>query len=194
MSGELDGVEIDPTPFDSWLDDRLLGKPDATWLAPHGAAASATFCRKFGEGMAGGTASDDPIQKRRWAVAKAFTVVGEGLDEVRTYLLDLARGADTVADPVKTAHGGTIFALESHLRDDPGFDIFRDVLRDAVLHIWPVAPQLRFWGCPRGNAGCTPCPQRRLSYSGPATKAMVIKYAGEARQIMRARQVREKRQ
>ncbi len=33
-----------------------------------------------------------------------------------------------------------------------------------------------------------------MSYSGHATKAMVIKYAGEARQIMRARQAREKRQ
>ncbi len=31
------------------------------------------------------------------------------------------------------------------------------------------------------------------SYSGHATKAMIIKYAGEARQIMRARQAREKR-
>ena len=33
-----------------------------------------------------------------------------------------------------------------------------------------------------------------MSYSGHATKAMVRKYAGEARQIMRARQAREKRQ
>nr|WP_241427592.1 tyrosine-type recombinase/integrase [Fertoeibacter niger] len=33
-----------------------------------------------------------------------------------------------------------------------------------------------------------------MSYSGHATKAMVLKYAGEARQIMRARQAREKRQ
>ena len=32
-----------------------------------------------------------------------------------------------------------------------------------------------------------------MSYSGHATKKMVIKYAGEARQIMRARQAREKR-
>lgn len=32
------------------------------------------------------------------------------------------------------------------------------------------------------------------AYSGHATKKMVIKYAGEARQIMRARQAREKRQ
>ncbi|MFA5539005.1 MAG: tyrosine-type recombinase/integrase [Gemmobacter sp.] len=32
-----------------------------------------------------------------------------------------------------------------------------------------------------------------MSYSGHATKAMVRKYAGEARQIMRARQAREKR-
>lgn len=33
-----------------------------------------------------------------------------------------------------------------------------------------------------------------MSYSGHATKAMVRKYAGEARQIMRARQARDKRQ
>jgi integrase len=32
------------------------------------------------------------------------------------------------------------------------------------------------------------------AYSGHASKAMIIKYAGEARQIMRARQAREKRQ
>ena len=33
-----------------------------------------------------------------------------------------------------------------------------------------------------------------MSYSGHATKAMIRKYAGEARQIMRARQARDKRQ
>ena len=32
-----------------------------------------------------------------------------------------------------------------------------------------------------------------MSYSGHTSKAMVIKYAGEARQIMRARQAAEKR-
>lgn len=32
-----------------------------------------------------------------------------------------------------------------------------------------------------------------MSYSGHSTKAMVRKYAGEARQIMRARQARAKR-
>ncbi|WP_233589085.1 site-specific integrase [Falsigemmobacter faecalis] len=32
------------------------------------------------------------------------------------------------------------------------------------------------------------------AYSGHATKAMIMKYAGEARQEMRARQAREKRQ
>lgn len=41
-------------------------------------------------------------------------------------------------------------------------------------------------------AGCTD--DEIMSYSGHATKEMVRKYAGEARQIMRARQAREKRQ
>lgn len=42
------------------------------------------------------------------------------------------------------------------------------------------------------EAGCDD--DQIMSYSGHATKAMVIKYAGEARQIMRASQAREKRQ
>lgn len=40
-------------------------------------------------------------------------------------------------------------------------------------------------------AGCTD--DEITAYSGHASKVMVIKYAGEARQIVRARQAREKR-
>jgi len=39
--------------------------------------------------------------------------------------------------------------------------------------------------------GCTD--DEIAAYSGHATKAMIEKYAGEARQVMRARQAREKR-
>lgn len=48
MSGEVDGDSVIPSNFDQWLDDRLSGAPDPTWLAPHGAAAIASFCRMFG--------------------------------------------------------------------------------------------------------------------------------------------------
>ncbi len=59
MSGEIDGVSAEPSDFGLWLDGRLSGRLDRTWLAPHGMSATAAFCRMFGTGLI--PAKDTPI-------------------------------------------------------------------------------------------------------------------------------------
>lgn len=50
MAEEMVGAPIQPSPFDVWLDDRLEGKADPTWMASHSTSASAAFCRMIGQG------------------------------------------------------------------------------------------------------------------------------------------------
>ena len=139
MSGDLDGDRLIPSDFDRWLDDRLSGRNDPTWLAPHGTAASAAFCRRFGQGLVPGADVGNPIRRRHEAAAAGFAVTSRAPDTIMNSLVAASPGASTVSDPVRQAHGQFFFALESHLQTDRSFDIFRNVLREAVLDIWPVA-------------------------------------------------------
>lgn len=46
--GRLDQPLIEPTPYDRWLDDRLSGRGDQTWLAGQSVFAAMTFCGLLG--------------------------------------------------------------------------------------------------------------------------------------------------
>lgn len=139
MAGDMDGAKVEPSPFDIWLDDRLSGQSDPTWLAPHSTGASAMFCRMFGKGMLAGAQAEDPIHQRHNAAAAGFTVVREGPEAIKSNLINLAACGETGSDPVRQAHRRMFEALDTHLLDDPSFDVFRTVLRDTVLNIWPIA-------------------------------------------------------
>ncbi|WP_225972908.1 TniQ family protein [Paracoccus jeotgali] len=139
MAGDMDGDSVELSRFDDWLDDRLSSTTDPTWLAAQATAASASFCRLFGQGLLPHAGSDASIRHRHEAAAAGFSIVEHGPEAIVAHLVASSTGAATVSDPVRQAHGKLIFALESHLLDEPSFDVFRDILREAVLEIWPVA-------------------------------------------------------
>lgn len=139
MSGKLDGGDVAPSDFDRWLDDRLSGAGDPSWLAAYGTAATASFCRMFGQGLISSAGKEDPIKGRQQAAAAGFAAIKVGPDRLKADLIASSARASSAADPVREAHRRLFYALETHLKDEPSFDVFRDILRDAVLDIWPVA-------------------------------------------------------
>lgn len=86
-----------------------------------------------------GAGAENSIRWRHAATAAGFAILEHGPDAIKTSLVASSVGASTVADPVRQAHGKLFYALDSHLQDDPSFDIFRCILREAVLDIWAVA-------------------------------------------------------
>ncbi|MDF3606666.1 TniQ family protein [Paracoccus sp. DMF-8] len=136
MSGQLDGAGVEPSSFDLWLDDRLSRRPDQTWLAPHSTSATAAFCRMFGAGLI--PEKENPIAHQHAACAAGYDVVKQGPDAIKARLTKMSFEGDGVADGVRQVYHRMLTSLGSHLRDEPAFDVFREILRDAVLDLWPL--------------------------------------------------------
>lgn len=139
IAGEMDGAPVQPSPFDIWLNDRLEGKADPTWMASHSTSASAAFCRMLGQGLMNPGPDDDQIRWLHEAAAAGFAVIKDGPDAIKSFVVSLSTQSAAVADPIQQVLGQTIYALETHLLEDTSFDIFRSILRDAVLEIWAIA-------------------------------------------------------
>lgn len=140
LLGQLDGSLFEPSAFDLWLDDRLTGKPDHTWLAPHSTSACAAFCRMFGHGILRDVNEDtDPMSHQHLACAAGFDVVTNGADAIKAMLAKLSFESDGIADGVRQTYRRMFTALDRRLRNEPAFDVFRDIVRDAVLDLWPLA-------------------------------------------------------
>lgn len=136
MSGEVDGVSVEPTDFDLWLDDRLAGRPDRTWLAPHGTSATAAFCRMFGAGLIPADAT--PIVRQHTACAAGFDIVRRGPDAIKGTLIQFSFQRTGVADGIRQVYQRMFTTLDPHLHEEPAFDVFRDILREALLDLWPL--------------------------------------------------------
>lgn len=137
MSGQIDGAHVEPSSFDLWLDDRLSGRPDQTWLSPHSTSAAAAFCRMFGAGLI--PAEADPIAHQHAACAAGFDIVRPGPDAIKAKLIQLSFEGDGVGDGVRQVYHRMFTTLGRHLNEEPAFDVFRDILREAVLDLWPLA-------------------------------------------------------
>lgn len=137
MSGQIDGAHVEPSSFDLWLDDRLSGRPDQTWLAPHSTSAAAAFCRMFGAGLI--PAEADPIAHQHAACAAGFDIVRHGPDAIKAKLIQLSFEGDGVGDGVRQVYHRMFTTLGRHLNEEPAFNVFRDILREAVLDLWPLA-------------------------------------------------------
>lgn len=137
MSSQLDGADIEPSGFDLWLDDRLSRRPDQTWLAPHSTSAAAAFCRMFGAGLI--PAEADRIAHQHAACAAGFDIVRHGPDAIKAKLIQLSFEGDGVGDGVRQVYHRMFTTLGRTLNEEPAFDVFRDILREAVLGLWPLA-------------------------------------------------------
>lgn len=137
ISGQIDGAHVEPSSFDLWLDDRLSGRPDQTWLAPHSTSAAAAFCRMFGAGLIPEEAN--PIAHQHVACAVGFDTVRHGPDAIKAKLIQLSIQGDGVGDGIRQVYHRMFMTLGRHLNEEAAFDVFRDILRGAVLDLWPLA-------------------------------------------------------
>ncbi len=133
--GQLDQPPVTPTPYDYWLDGRLSGQPDPTWLASQPLFAAMRFCKLLGTELRRMQAlpADD-----RAAKALGFDFASKGPQAIRE-AFDQISGVDGHPDTNRGAFGALFDKLEYVYRDDPGFDAFRAILREHVVRIWPVA-------------------------------------------------------
>ncbi|WP_128254951.1 TniQ family protein [Falsirhodobacter deserti] len=149
LDGTLDGPMVDVSDFDLWLDARLDGHPDPSWLAPIGTSAVARFCSAYGEGLTRTEPSpSDAIRRRHQACAAGFEIVRHGPEMIADRLKTLPFDGDGWGDTIKKRFGRFLFALDTHMRADPEMDIFRDILREAVLDVWPVEAGELVFGVP----------------------------------------------
>lgn len=141
IGGKLAGAAVAPSAFDRWLDRRLETMTDDTWLGRHPLHVVTTICELVGhliadEGGAVGREGDAIDLHRAFAAGFDCMIGGQGALED---LLDrrLANRAPTdgpqkVLRPLHKKLGQTFLY-------DPGFDVFRDLIRERVLDRWPIA-------------------------------------------------------
>jgi hypothetical protein len=141
MNDDFDQPTVVPSPYDHWLDGRLATGQDETWLAQHSLFAATTFCRLLGKELLrlDPPSSLDAITQRRSAQARGFDVARQGEVAIRDALDALAAFADGAQDGPKKAFGGLYSNLSKDYLDEEAFALFRGLLRDCILDIWPVA-------------------------------------------------------
>ena len=141
LDGSLRQPELAPSAYDVWLDHRLETGEDPTWLARHTLYAATVFCRLLG----GELLRPREIGYRqaevdlRAAQAAGFEHARQGEAVIRQALEELAVTASRVLVEAPTAFGWLFVKLSHDYRDLPEFDIFRDILREVILSVWPVA-------------------------------------------------------
>ena len=141
MNSDFDQQYVKPSPHDHWIDERLATGQDKTWLAQHSLYAATTLCRLLGTEL---LRLDPPtlldaIAQRRSAQAIGFDVARQGEVAIRDALDALAAFANGAHDGPKKAFGGLYSSLNKDYLDEEAFAPFRDLLKDCILDVWPVA-------------------------------------------------------
>jgi len=142
LDGSLRHSDLAPSAYDIWLDHRLETGEDQTWLSRHTLYAATAFCRLLG----GELLRPRDIGYRqaevdlRAAQAEGFKHARQGEAAIRQTLEDLAVTASRALLEAPTAFGWLFAKLSHDYRVLPEFDIFRDILREVILSIWPVGP------------------------------------------------------
>lgn len=143
LAGDLDAPGRDPTDFDEWLDARLAGGPDESWLGQQSLHAAATFCRLLGYSLLRHEAfapSNVDMEEEAWALCEmGFQVAQGGEQAVRDALRGLQELPGGPHDGPKKIFPRLYDRLAHDYRDDPRFAAFRKVLRDHMLETWPLA-------------------------------------------------------
>jgi len=142
LAGGFDAEPVAPSPYDLWLDARLEDGRDPTWLAGQSLFAATTVCRLLGAELLRfcGDPDGDPAAQLRAAQAAGFAVAQGGPEAIAAALDRLAARAEGANDGPKKAFGRLFQALSDAYREEPAFAPFRDLLRDRILAVWPVAP------------------------------------------------------
>jgi len=148
LAGLLEAPRETPTPYDLWLDGRLIDGRDETWLSRHSLYGAATFCRLLGTELMRLTPVDglDESRCRRAAQAAGFAVARQGEVAIRHALDALATTATGHNDEPRKAFGNLYVTLSSDYVDEADFAVFRCILRACILDIWPIDPGVMLLG------------------------------------------------
>lgn len=137
-AGLLDQPTVAPSAYDLWLDRRLSGAVDESWLGAHSLYAVTTFCGLLGQAVLKGVPSADAGAAGRFH-AKGFDAASESPTALRTALDRIAaRTIGHLDEPLK-AFGYLYSRMSETYVKDKAFDPFRHLLRDCIIDHWPVA-------------------------------------------------------
>ena len=138
LSGALDQRSQAPSPYDIWLDQRLADGSDTTWFRDHPVFAVTTLCRLLGQALLkDNTPEDDSASSGIHAAG--FNVAVRGEAAIRDTLDQIAAMATGAWDEPQKAFGPLYISLNRNYLKEPGFDVFREILRDCILENWPLA-------------------------------------------------------
>lgn len=140
QAGTLERPVCDPTEHDLWLDRRIQDGEDSTWLANHGLYPASAFCRLLGMELL--RLRPDPVQEEihrlRAAQQAGFAVARQGEAAISAALMALVEASDGKREEPKAVFGHLHTKLRTDYAHDPAFDLFRHLLRECILSVWPV--------------------------------------------------------
>ncbi len=134
-AGKYDLPDVEPTPYDIWLDGRLQDGRDKTWFSGRPLFAATTFCRLLGQAILHNKSAEAGVPPGAHHAA-GFEIAKQGEHAVRETLARIARACD--AEP-KKAYGSLFVSLNRTYLEEEGFASYRRLLRDVILEHWPVA-------------------------------------------------------
>jgi hypothetical protein len=141
LDGTFDRSRTKPSAYDLWLDHRMETGGDETWFADKSLYAATTFCQLLGTELLrlGSEKTRDQYEQHRLAQSLGFDVASRGAEEVRDALNSLAAIASGQNDEPKKAFGALFPKLNLEYVALDAFAPFREVLRDCIVDIWPIA-------------------------------------------------------
>ena len=141
QNGKFDVTRERPSQYDLWLDQRIETGQDRTWLADKSIYAASIFCRLLGAELLRleGLSSESDVANLRSAQAKGFAVAKQSEIAIINALETLGSHAKGLGDEPKTAFGRLYSDLNKLYLEKQEFAPFRQILRDCILSIWPIA-------------------------------------------------------
>ncbi|KAE9625091.1 TniQ family protein [Parasedimentitalea maritima] len=143
LSREYDVPHRKVTPFDYWLDNRLVYGPTDNWLDGFSLHAAATFCHLLGHSlMRHITSAPSRVEKEdRWMQYElGYAVASKGEAAVRYALRELQELPGGPSDGPKKIFPLLYDRLARDYADKPDYREFRSILREHMLETWPLGP------------------------------------------------------
>ncbi len=139
--GKLEQSREAPSPYDVWLDTRLETGADDTWLADQSIYAATTFCRLLGTELLRLQPEPnlDADAQLRYVQAVGFSVAHQGEAAIRDALNALVALTEGNKHKPSKTFGRLYFELDRLHQNKDDFAPFRQILRDCIVDVWPVA-------------------------------------------------------
>lgn len=138
LSGAFDRTVRDPSAYDLWLDRRLKDGVDDTWLSDHPVYVVTIICRLLGQALSRGEGQEEGSVSGS-AHSAGFDALVAGEEALCATLDQIAASATGAADEPGKAFGPLYKSLSRDYLREPGFDLFRKLLRECILDHWPIA-------------------------------------------------------